>query len=180
MTTKEKYTITIAIVVGYTILFCAFCNWLLSSGDSKESDPPMETAEYYQPAPTPGSDLDWIEEDSEIKVPSSAREIHARISGFRELDVWVRFDLPQKDLVSFLKNTLCELPLTKVIPKNYTPGELDPNWWQPHISIDLAECHGGNSTTRQNILIDSTNNQTLKIYVFSWTDNFATPTTPPE
>ena len=126
-------------------------------------------------APTPGSDLDWIEADSEIKIPLSAREIHAMISGFRELDVWVRFELREKDLSSFLSETLCELPLTEVAPKNYAPDDLAPDWWQPHISKDLSECRGGNSTTRQSILIDSTNSQTLVIYVFGWTDNFATP-----
>jgi hypothetical protein len=163
------------IILGAGCIFL-LCVWLFSSPNSEFSNPPMETAEYYQPAPTPGSDLDWIEADSEIKIPSNAREIYARISGFRELDVWVRFDLPDKDLSSFLKSTLCELPLSQVSPKNYAPDELAPDWWQPHISKNLAECRGGNSTTRQNILIDGTNSKTLKIYVFSWTDNFATST----
>ena len=171
MTARTKNSI-IASLVGCMVLFCA---WFFFSPNSEANNPPMETAEYYQPAPTPGSDLDWIEADSEIKIPPSARELHARISGFRELDVWVRFDLPEKDLSSFLSKTLCEFPLTEVAPKNYAPDDLDPDWWQPHTSKDLAECRGSNSTTRQNILIDSTNSQALVIYVFSWTDNFATP-----
>ncbi len=171
MTSRTRSAIIVG--VGCTVLFCV---WFFFSGSFEPNDPLMETAEYYQPAPTPGSDLDWIEADSEIKIPPNAREIYARISGFRELDVWVRFDLPEKDLSSFLNSTLCELPLSQVSPKNYAPDELAPDWWQPHISKNLAECHGGNNTTRQNILIDGTDSKTLKIYVFSWTDNFAIST----
>ncbi len=157
---------TIIVVAGCLAFFCV---WFFFSGSSEPSDPLMETAQYYQPAPTPGSALETIEADAEIKIPPSAREIHAVISGFRELDTWVRFNLPKEDISIFLNSTLCELPLTDAMPKNYAPNDLDPDWWQPNTSTNLAECHGGNSSTQQNILIDRTNPEIFIIYVFSWT-----------
>src|SRR5688500_7534591 len=67
--------------------------------------PLSESVDFYQSAPTPGSDLTSIEANSEITIPASAREIHARVSGFRELFAMVRFDLPSSELASFLAGT---------------------------------------------------------------------------
>ncbi len=142
-----------------------------------ENDPVSETAEYYLPAPTPGSDLDAIEADAEIKIPSSAKEIHAMISGFRELETWVRFELPANDFDLFLEDTLCTSPMVSVNPTRYTRDELfDPEWWQPNRAKDLLECHGGHQYLRQQILVDRSDKEIITVYVLSITDDFGTPT----
>jgi hypothetical protein len=164
-------------ILGFGLLLCILLMSLFWSVKSAADDPLLESAVIYQPAPTPGSDLDAIEADAEITIPPSAREIHAMISGFRELDTWVRLNLPASDLASFMRNTHCKTPLVSTSPEKYVPGDLDPDWWQPHKALDLVECTGGHSFLRQHILVDRTNPQVFTIYVSSMTGNFATPTT---
>jgi hypothetical protein len=163
------------------LLFLLMLGVAVLSGCGKPSEieePPLSefTADIYQPAPTPGSDLDLIEADAGITIPPSAREIYAMVSGFRELDTWVRFDLPARDLTFFLENTHCTTPLVATSPEQYTPGDLDPDWWQPHEALNLLECSGGHSFLRQQILVDRTDSQVSRVYVFSMVDNFATST----
>ena len=175
MKTKK---IVIGVVLGFVILSCVWLFYFLSSIKSEATEwAPSESVEIYQSAPTPGSDLDLIETDAEITIPSSAREIHALVSGFRELDTWVRFDLPADDLSLFLEGTLCEPPLVSVKPENYARDELfDPEWWQPNQAKDLLSCEGGHQYLRQRILVDRSFNEIFKVYVFSITDAFGTPT----
>lgn len=136
-----------------------------------------EVAMIYQPAPTPGSDLQALEADAEISIPANAREIHGMISGFRELDTWVRLDLPQVDLSSFLQNARCTEPLKTTDPKKYSPGILDPNWWQPDQATALQECSGQHDYLYQRILVDQTKPEMVTIYIFSMTGNFINLTT---
>jgi hypothetical protein len=171
--------IVIATLFGVGLLFILLMGLLWSA---RSVDEPLSefTASLYQPAPTPGSDLDAIEADAGITIPPSARDIYATISGFRELDTWVRLDLPARDLASFLRNTHCTTPLVPASPEEYVPGDLDPDWWQPHQALDLVECTGGHNFLRQRILVDRTNSQVFTVYVFSMVDSSATPTTSSE
>jgi len=157
------------------LVLARLIRYVKSAGDSSVA----EAAIIYQPAPTPGSDLDSIEADAEIKIPNSAREIHAMISGFRELDTWVRLDLPTEELTEFLSNTQCGTPLTPTDPAKFTRGELYPEWWQPNDAKQLEECSGGHAYLRQRVLVDRTNPDIMTIYVFSVTADFATPTPEP-
>ena len=169
--------IVAGVFVGIALLTIFWLLSFFSSLPQAEDEVFSETAEYYQPAPTPGSDLDTIEANAEIKIPSSAKEIHAMISGFRELETWVRFELPANEIELFLIGTLCTSPVVSVKPTRYTRDELfDPEWWQPHQAEDLAECHGGHQYLRQQILVDRSNNEIFTVYVFSFTDDFGTPT----
>jgi hypothetical protein len=88
----------------------------------------------------------------------------------------VRLDLPASDLTTFMMNTDCKTSLVSISPKKYVPGDLAPDWWYPNKATDLMECMGGNSYLLQHILVDCTNPQVFTVYVFSMTDNFATPT----
>ena len=163
--------IVVGAILGVVLLSIFWLLSLVLIIKSADNDPLSETAEYYQPAPTPGSDFDVIEADAEIKVPPSAREIHAMISGFRELDTWVRFELPANELALFLDGTLCESPLASVKSENYAPDELfDPDWWQPHTATELTSCTGWENEVRQHILVDRSDHQVFTIYVFTWTD----------
>jgi hypothetical protein len=164
------------VVVGFVLLLGVLLLGLFLSIKSTVDDPLFESAVIYQPAPTPGSDLDAIEADAGITIPPSAREIHAVISGFRELDTWVRFDLPAGELASFMEATYCESPLVSTVPELHAPGDLAPDWWQPDKAADLMECMGGHSFLRQRILVDRTDPQVFTVFVFSMVDNFATST----
>jgi len=164
------------VVLGVVLLLCILLLVLLLWVKSTTNDPLFESAVIYQPAPTPGSALDAIEADAGIIVPPSAREIHAVISGFRELDTWVRFDLPASELTSFIETTYCESPLVSTAPELHTQGDLSPDWWDPHKATDLVMCKGGHSFLRQRILVDRTDPQVFTVFVFSMVDNFATAT----
>jgi hypothetical protein len=164
------------IVLGFVFLLCILLLALFLSVKSAVNDPLFESAVIYQPAPTPGSALDAIEADAGIIIPPSAREIHAVVSGFRELDTWVRFDLPVSELAPFIETTYCESPLVSIAPELHTPGDLSPDWWEPHKATDLVVCEGGHSFLRQRILVDRTDPQVFTVFVFSIVDNFATPT----
>ena len=134
---------------------------------ASEEEPVM----YYQPAPTSGAVLEAIELDAEITIPASAREIHAMIFGFRDIDTWVRLDLPSEELAEFLRNTQCDTPLTQVNPANFYRHELDPEWWQPDVAKSLEMCTGGHDYLYTRVLVDRTNPDMVTIYVFSATDD---------
>lgn len=170
--------IVVGIFVGIVVLLFFGVLRFIWSVRYAENDPVSETfeAEYYQPAPTPGSDLDTIEADAEIKIPSSAKEIYAKISGFRELDTWVRFELPANEIDLFLDGTLCTSPMVSVNPTRYTRNELiDPDWWQPDQAKDLLACDGGHQYLYQRILVDCSDKEIFTVYVLSITNDFGTP-----
>jgi hypothetical protein len=171
--------IGLILLSGIGLIFLASLAWLIWWGKTIEADPPSEYATYYQPAPTPGNDLDVIEADAEIKIPSSAREIHAAITGFQELNTWVRLDLPTKGLMEFLGNTRCDTPLTPTDPSKHTRLELDPEWWQPSDAKQLETCTGGHAFLRQRVFVDRTNADTVTIYVFSSVARYETDTPVP-
>jgi hypothetical protein len=139
------------------------------------SDAPVESASIYQPASTPGDDLGMIEANAGLTTPPGAREIYAVISGFRELDAWVIFDLPAGELEALLGGTLCEYPPRVAEPTHLAPGELDPKWWLPNDSSDLLECHGAGDYLRQQVLVDRTDPEMFTVYVFAMTDRALPP-----
>jgi hypothetical protein len=169
-----KFIITTILVVFSLIvsLFLAVQFWVEKR---IEDEPLAEVAIFYQPAPTPGADLNAIEADAEIKILDSAREIHAMITGFRELDTFVRLDLPTEELSEFLHHTKCTTPLNPTDPAEFSRGELEPGWWQPGIAKQLEICTGGHAYLRQQVLVDRTNPDRVTIYVLSLIDSFATP-----
>jgi hypothetical protein len=64
-----------------------------------------EVALIYQPAPTPGSELQALEADAEISIPANAREIYGMISS-KEINPLTRnpFNPFFKSVASFLSN----------------------------------------------------------------------------
>jgi len=171
----RRFFIIVIACLGMSVFLIAFF-WLRDLSEP-DNQPIQEVAMIYQPAPTPGSDLQALEADAEISIPATAREIHGMISGFRELDTWVRLDLPNEELPSFLQNARCTEPLKTSDPKKHTPGDLDPDWWQPHEAIYLEECSGLHDYLYQRILVDRSKPEMLTIYVFSITQNYTYITT---
>ena len=174
---KKPIRVTFIIVIVLLVILVIGLQWL-----SRPANEPLPefTAYFYQLAPTPGGDLDAIESNAEIAIPSSAREIYAVISGFREISTLVRVDLPAHDLPSFLKNSYC---LDEIVPTNSSscsPGDYDPDWWQPHQATDLARCTGGHDNLYQQILVDRSDDEVYTVYVVSITGNFTAPTLTPE
>lgn len=169
----KNFVIVIIFGVGLLLILLIAHLWLARSIDEPISE---ITTSFYQPVPTPGSDLDVIEADAGITVPPNAREIYAMISGFRELDTWVRLDLPASDLDSFLEETHCTTPLVPTSPQEHAPDGFDPDWWHPHQASDLVECMGRQNFLHQQILVDRTNSQVFTVYVFSMIDSFPTST----
>ena len=165
------------IFLSLCILACVAFAGLFWFANSLGNNPDLFSAQIYQPFPTPGNDPHSIEADAQIKIPASAREIYAMISGFRELDAWVRLDLPVADLTSFIDSAHCKTPLAATDPKKHTPDDsLDLDWWRPHLATYLEECTGGHDYLYQRILVDRTDPQMVRVYVFSMTSNFTTPT----
>lgn len=149
------------------------------------SQPPaaIESMTFYQPAPTSGSDLRAAEGDAEIKIPASARNIYATISGAQAIDVWVRLDLPAGDLPEFLANARCQSPLAAEDPNAYAPSKPNANarigdWWQPYKAARLEGCSGIHDFLHQTILVDKTRNDIFIIYIYSATDDFRTRPAP--
>ena len=177
MNAKKPFRLIGAIFLACVVIICLLWLAFLLWSEKKIKDNPMvEVAMIYQPAPTPGSDLDAIEADAEIKIPNSAREIHAGITGFREINTWVRFDLPAEDLVGFLQNTQCDTALIPADPADHSRSEMEPDWWQPGEADKLEECTGGHAYLRQSVLVDHTSKDILIIYVFSSVAGWETPT----
>lgn len=167
----------------FTIVFICLLVFIffiaLALKDTLDS-PSFENTIIYQPVPTPGSELQELEAVAEISLPTSAREIHGMISGFTDVDIWIRFNLPNADLPAFLQKTRCTEPLKTTDPTYYFPETIDPDWWQPHKATDLKVCYGSHDHFTQRILVDQSEPEMLVIYVFSvqYAASYPTPLTP--
>lgn len=154
------------ILFGMLALLCLGMFMLLKgSGPSSLS----EDMNIYQPLPTPGSNLQALDLNAEVKIPPSAKEIYGLVSGFRELDTWIRFELPAADLLVFMQSTHCEMPLSQVDAQKYPPGKLDPDWWRPHKAAHLESCTGSTEHLYQRIFVDLSDANQPIVYVFSAT-----------
>jgi hypothetical protein len=171
----RRFFIIVFVCLGLSVFFIVFL--LIRDLIALDNQPSAEVARIYQTAPTPGSDLQALEADAAISIPANAREIHGMISGFQDLDTWVRLDLPNADLPSFIQNARCTEPLKTTDPKKYTPVDFDPDWWQPHKATYLEECSGLHDYLSQRILVDRSKPEMLTIYVFSITHNYTKITT---
>lgn len=166
-----------AIFIGLGIITClgwvVFYIWLETATDKEEVLGVSEfKAEIYQPIPTPGSDLDMIAGNAEIQIPSSARDIHGSTDGFQEIDTHVRLDLPAKELDHFIKNTRCTEPLSVVALEDYTQVYSHLRWWTSDRATCLKQCSGLHENLSQFILVDCTDTDMVRIYVFSMVGNF--------
>jgi hypothetical protein len=137
--------------------------------------PPGRFREISQAFPTPGSDLEFIQVNSGIRIPPSASEIHACIGGFNEPDSKVKFNLPPPDFVMFIKSTYCDQPFRPIFPWELQPDEHDPEWWRPGEAVNLEECEGGNSYIQQKIMVDRSDRKSLVIYVLTLMGDFEEP-----
>jgi len=77
----RKTLFRITIVIIFILCIGLIAGKVYLNNISKDWDP--LTTHIYQPMPTPGSSLDLIETDGDIKIPANARDIYAFVSGFR-------------------------------------------------------------------------------------------------
>lgn len=143
-----------------------FVIWLI--GEIRNFDP--LSSYTYQANPTDTYEIGIIEGNADIKIPSSATEIYAFTTGFRDVDANVRFILEAVKLPEFLENTLCAEALREVSPSDYGKSELDPSWWEPNLAEHLEECETEKELsptlhTFQRILVDMTNPSLYIVYV---------------
>jgi hypothetical protein len=169
MVKPKHFSIVVLFCFGIFILFISFL--LIKGLITFKAQSSVESARIYQPAPTPGSDIHALEANAGIKIPSNASEIYGLISGFRDLVTYVRFDLPYSDLSSFIQNTHCKEPLKNTDPAKYSPGESEPDWWQPDKASELQECSGQEDNLTQRILVDISKPEKLTINVQSITSS---------
>jgi hypothetical protein len=163
--TWRKVLVSLSAIIGFTCLL--FVIWLI--WEVKNFDP--LSSETYQPNPTDTYEISIIEGNADIKIPSSATEIYAFTTGFRDIDANVRFVLDAAQLPEFLKGTLCTTePLKEVSPSDYERPELLPSWWTPNLAKHLEECNIEKEFlptehTFQQILVDMTNPNSYIIFV---------------
>ncbi len=159
--TWRKVLVSLGAIIGFACLF--FVIWLMNF------DPLSSYA--YQPNPTDTYEISLIEGNADIKIPDSATEIYTFTTGFRDIDVNVRFILDAAELPEFMANTLCVEPLKEVTPSDYGKSEVDPSWWNDlRLAKHLEECKiekefSPNEHTFQRILIDMTNPSSYIVYV---------------
>ncbi len=164
---RKLFSTIISICLGILILLVTL--FLIKRSGNLETQPSVEVARIYQPLPTPGSDLQALETNAGIKIPANAREIYGMVSGFRDLDTYIRFDLPGTDLSAFMQNTLCKEPLKNAGETKYSKGNTAPDWWQPDNVSDLQECSGQENDLSQQILVDNSKPEKLTVYIQSVT-----------
>lgn len=118
----------------------------------------------YQPYPTDQYILSAIEGNASIKLPPSATEIYEYTTGFRDISVWVRFNINPSELEGFLETTLCDQPLTIDDPQAHESYDYMP-WWNLNKAQHLETCNVALEPDHQQIWVDWSDPNSFIIYV---------------
>ena len=164
---KQKFQIGHRLFIG---MMTAGLLFLFSSCASAEpTEIPVESFEAvsYQPVPTDMSEITAIEGNAEIKLPPSAREIHAYTTGMRDIFIMVRFSMNASELSEFMESTLCERPLVKSLPQT---AEKRFDWWIPDQAKYAEQCSGEKEHSHQQITVDMSDEEVYIVYVSTSTD----------
>jgi hypothetical protein len=121
----------------------------------------------WDPFTTDEADPATINANAQIELPPSTRDIHVRVSGFREISTHVRFAIDATDLPQFLDSTLCNEPLAPTNPAFQEEGSGDLSWWRPGDAQRLQECVGKRTGFYQHVLVDVSNPDTYIVYVYA-------------
>ena len=111
------------------------------------------------------NDRTILEGNADIKIPSSAIDIHGFTDGFRDIDTYIRFTIPSNDLKTFLASTVCSEPLSKQDIRDQIKGYPVFEWWHPETTTDYMSCSGSEEHIGQTIFVDMTNSDTYVIYI---------------
>lgn len=144
----------LGLVVLSCILVAGYAVWWVTHSDPFSSD---------------SADPDFLEANTEIRFPPSAREIRAHTEGFREISTLVRFTMSPADLPQFLDSTLCSVPPALADPSLQPRGVGAPSWWRPMDAERLQECLGERVDFYQHVLVDVSNPNTYIVYVSAGT-----------
>jgi hypothetical protein len=158
MANQRRFVLIILLLVSVVA-----CRW--AKGDSE--NPPVESfeANIYLPDIENTYEISSIEGNAEIIFPSSSHEIYAYTTGFREIDIKVRFSIDADEIIVFLNTTLCKEPVIEFSPDRVSVFESDLSWWTPFQGEVLRECTGKSEYSRQHIIVDMTNADIYIIYV---------------
>ncbi len=107
-------------------------------------------------------EISSIEGNAEIKFPSSAHEIHAYTTGLQDIFIMVCFSMDASELTDFMKTTLCDQPLDNSLPQTV---ESNFNWWVPDQARHAEQCSGEKDHSRQQVIIDMSDEDVYIIYV---------------
>jgi hypothetical protein len=160
----RKILVALGAIPGLICLFYVIqLAWALKNSDPLSSD-------TYQAVPTDTYELAAIEGNADIKIPARATEIHAYTTGFRDIDINVRFTIAVGELAGFMESSLCVEALQEVSPEHYGKSELSPSWWEPALAKHLEMCEiekefSATQHTFQRILVDMTNPDAYIVYV---------------
>ncbi|HET6823392.1 MAG TPA: hypothetical protein VFH34_12150 [Anaerolineales bacterium] len=146
------------VIVGLMFLFS-------SCAVAEPTEIPSELEAFsYQPVPTNLPEIEAIEGNAEIKLPPSAREIHAYTTGLRDIFIMVRFSMDARELSEFMKSTLCDHPLAKSTTVQESSGNKF-DWWVPDQAQYSEECNGEKGNSHQQVIVDMSNSEKFIVYV---------------
>lgn len=122
------------------------------------ASPPSEFEAYTD-------DRTTLEGNSGIRIPSSATGVTGYTTGVRELDTYLRFQIPASDLEGFLLNIGCTTPLSKADIRRQLEGAPDRSWWAPEKAQSYGSCNASTDHDVQLVFIDMTDPQNYIVYV---------------
>ena len=117
------------------------------------------------------NDRNVLEGNTELKIPTSALDIHGYVDGFRDVTTYLRFTLPVQDFGTFLQQTSCAQPLyqgdksTGYSMRNW--GKL--KWWRPEDAQQFLACADGHKSFGREFFIATTDADKHLIYVVAST-----------
>jgi hypothetical protein len=119
-------------------------------------------------APTPPQ----IEKYGRLKLPPVAKNLGARLEGFQDHILWVRFNMAPADEAVFWTSTKCSTALSvestavakyKEIEQGMN-ATTNPPWWKPLPLTDFTARSAGGSFS-QVIIIDKKNPKEFIVYI---------------
>ena len=160
----QRLALLILIILGLSALFYTWAIPLFTLANT----PPSEEYQVYKAALTeiPVDDISMLEGNADFKFPPSAHEIYGYVTGFREVDTFVRFSMKASELPAFIKTTLCDKPLENFEPTAEQKEQKDfLGWWKAYQAKTLQRCLGKSESANQAVFVDMTDPETYIVYI---------------
>lgn len=154
---KKWLSISILVMISGCLIAILWAVWQLKNYE------PFTARDYY-PSRSDSYETSIIEDNANIILPPSAREIYAYTTGFQDIFIQVRFSTNADELDEFMTSTLCQEPLRKI--------ELEPStydgisgWWTPDQAEHLKGCTGNKDHSHQTVMVDMTDPSVYIVFV---------------
>ncbi len=148
------------IFIGGTILLAACGN---APAAPAATSVPAATAIPPVPTATPDPLRAQVESSARIKLPESARNLHAEFLTEVKRTAIVKFSIPAADLALTLRQAGYTEPLTEGNATLLPHKELD--WWQPRAAKIIAGNVQGEPGFMRRVGVDKTDPNTYIIYL---------------